>query len=533
MGNVKDRYIHYEKAGDQFTGRCCTGISSLTKEFALSPVHFDFTDVGEAGTRAVQVIIEEKFLEQHVVEPNIFELIGHLFAAVCFHHSFLDDSLPDTDRLRASPIFNAAGTFAHRECATTSFPWASTNFTPPMSGIPPHTMLLAEVERLKTELRKQADTIVSAMTNELDRRSVGGSVFETKELLTEVKRLLQDRQAIPPAGPPPEDVGNDDPNFEFEFHDDIGVETDRTTTVVVRPAVRQKKAFTYYVSKNGRFRLLPENFQFPELTLATLVTAWHCGNSSAGIPPYKMLKTCDVREVKSGTVKLSCMRKLMAEVSRAAIHVGREQLLRKNMTEQDAIRLHNAVKHMFKMPAKGKRSRRHATLSWKSYYNMMLKRNWQLFGEQYDAVTHCTKKRKRRRSRADDFEEAVPVQPKKKRQPPREPISRNRHNNTGSQNNAIVAGTRPNGVSFSNAFELPSLDQQRQMQSERDKIKKARPYECCLAEECSHATISGRHKCHRKQCPFKIHHLCAIRKKLYDRNNEQVCYCSSMCMPDR
>ena len=230
---MKDRYIHYKKAGDQFTGRCCTGISSLTKEFAMSPVHFDFTDVGEEGTRAVQQIIEEKFLEQHVVEPNVFELIGHLFAAVCFHHTFLDENLPATDRLRASPIFNATSTFAYRECAKTSFPWTSTHFTPPLTGIPPHTMLLAEVERLKAELSKQADTIVSAMTAELDRRSVGGSTFETKEILTEVRELLRERRTAPSVAPLQEDGVDDDPNFDAEFHDDIDLQTERTTTVAV------------------------------------------------------------------------------------------------------------------------------------------------------------------------------------------------------------------------------------------------------------------------------------------------------------
>ena len=50
MGPVKDRYIHYEKAGDQFVGRCATGISSLSKEFAVSPVYFDFSDK-PAGTK--------------------------------------------------------------------------------------------------------------------------------------------------------------------------------------------------------------------------------------------------------------------------------------------------------------------------------------------------------------------------------------------------------------------------------------------------------------------------------------------------
>ena len=40
MGNVKDRYIHYEKSGDQFCGRSVTRISYLCKEFAVSPAYF-------------------------------------------------------------------------------------------------------------------------------------------------------------------------------------------------------------------------------------------------------------------------------------------------------------------------------------------------------------------------------------------------------------------------------------------------------------------------------------------------------------
>ena len=40
MGPVKDRYIHCEKAGDEFVGRTATGISSMVKEFAVSPFFF-------------------------------------------------------------------------------------------------------------------------------------------------------------------------------------------------------------------------------------------------------------------------------------------------------------------------------------------------------------------------------------------------------------------------------------------------------------------------------------------------------------
>ena len=41
MGNVKDRYINYEKSGYQFCGRSVTGISYLCKYFAVSPAYFE------------------------------------------------------------------------------------------------------------------------------------------------------------------------------------------------------------------------------------------------------------------------------------------------------------------------------------------------------------------------------------------------------------------------------------------------------------------------------------------------------------
>ena len=44
MGTIIDRFIHYEKAGDQFVGLSVTGIYSLNKDFRMSPVHWDWTE---------------------------------------------------------------------------------------------------------------------------------------------------------------------------------------------------------------------------------------------------------------------------------------------------------------------------------------------------------------------------------------------------------------------------------------------------------------------------------------------------------
>ncbi|ETV77444.1 hypothetical protein H257_08861 [Aphanomyces astaci] len=44
LGNVVERYMHYEKAGDQFVGRVVAGLPLNSADFAQLPPHFDSTD---------------------------------------------------------------------------------------------------------------------------------------------------------------------------------------------------------------------------------------------------------------------------------------------------------------------------------------------------------------------------------------------------------------------------------------------------------------------------------------------------------
>ena len=41
MGGVKDKYLKYKAAGDQYVGRGASGLNQLSKEFALMPAYFD------------------------------------------------------------------------------------------------------------------------------------------------------------------------------------------------------------------------------------------------------------------------------------------------------------------------------------------------------------------------------------------------------------------------------------------------------------------------------------------------------------
>ena len=181
--------------------------------------------------------------------------------------------------------------------------------------------------------------------------------FKAKELLSKIKDLLKKSQ-------------NSTLSLQDSNKDDNGdylvaeVETE-TTTVSTKTTRRKLQLYTH----TGRLVLLPKDYVFPKLTLATLITAWHCGNQDEGIPPYKHLSVKDVYHIKAGKHKIAMMRLLMDAVRRATIIKNQEDLLKKDMTIEDCSNLHNSVKHMFKIPGKNEKTRRHQTLSWKTIYN--------------------------------------------------------------------------------------------------------------------------------------------------------------------
>ena len=109
MGPVKDRYIHYEKAGDKFTGQSVTAISYLTKEFSISPPHWDFTDSTEEGMEEkVDQLLSKNLVRENYVFGSTFCVLRFLFASIYYHYEHLYRTLQEKNGLRGSPIFIAA-----------------------------------------------------------------------------------------------------------------------------------------------------------------------------------------------------------------------------------------------------------------------------------------------------------------------------------------------------------------------------------------------------------------------------------------
>ena len=184
MGPIKDRYTHYEKAGDQFVGWSVTVISSSRKTFGMSPVHAYWTESPSNLKYRMETLIEDNLVRRTGVSSPTFEHLKYLFFFICFHCEYLDAHLNKIHRLRASPIYIAPVREKDlHKYDVIRYPWFSTNDSPYATGIPLHFILMAEIEALKAEFEKQTTHIVEDIRTELNARNVGGDLYKVRCVL--------------------------------------------------------------------------------------------------------------------------------------------------------------------------------------------------------------------------------------------------------------------------------------------------------------------------------------------------------------
>ena len=384
-------------------------------------------------------IVENNLVRKEVVSSTTFELVLSLFCSLCYHYESLDQKIHTKNGLRSSPIFIAAGreTLLKR-FAVVNFPWTATNFTPFGTGIPPHVMLLSEIQCLKASFKQQTNTIVEGMREELNRRNVGGDAFRADCVLDDIK--IANESFLSKLGEMPgvnnrknedraEEIAEDYfvLNYSHPFEDvgggvggsdsagdgvrsdsagdgvrgdsggdgvrsdsgGDGVESDHRVNgrggVEESATVDDSKGLmiSWKNCRGGSILLTDSSFVFPSMTFPNMLTMWFCGDMSKSIPPYRMLKAKDVKHVKGGKQKLSNMKYLVAQVIRAATIANRADLVMRSWSPGKVLALYRGVKHFFAFPTllNGK-ARRYDTISWKTYFNTLTKRRGKLFGEQ-------------------------------------------------------------------------------------------------------------------------------------------------------
>ncbi|ETO85829.1 hypothetical protein F444_00563 [Phytophthora nicotianae P1976] len=119
----------------------------------------------------------------------------------------------------------------------------------------------------------------------------------------------------------------------------------------------------------GRFRRVPQEFQLPDCSVATLWVMWQCGNATKKILPLRMLDGLDMPN-RNMQKRLSDIRYLMSSVEAEARRIG---MWRARQNVEEAVKTFSACASVVTVPhltAKN-RKRRQGQLSWKTVVALM------------------------------------------------------------------------------------------------------------------------------------------------------------------
>jgi hypothetical protein len=103
MPGVMNRYIKFENAGDQFVGKCVSGRTRLSKEFAASPAYFDFSKFdrveSQLMSKEVDKWIRDRLPADAKRNSKVFALFKMCIASMAHNRQFLNDHLHTKSKL--------------------------------------------------------------------------------------------------------------------------------------------------------------------------------------------------------------------------------------------------------------------------------------------------------------------------------------------------------------------------------------------------------------------------------------------------
>ena len=179
---MKEKYIHYKKAGDQYVGRVATGLNVNSVEFVVLPPYFKFPSVDEGeGNSPIEDKIKQAITSlvpggRHM-SAQTFQLLTFCYASIAYHYDHLDRVLHSRSRVQQSPLFQRCKD-EWKAITTISFPWSTTPNCPHLTGIPPHVVLLSKLHGISSNIENFIkNDFKDILVKELDEREIGSNNF--------------------------------------------------------------------------------------------------------------------------------------------------------------------------------------------------------------------------------------------------------------------------------------------------------------------------------------------------------------------
>ena len=98
---MKEWYLQFEKAGNQYLRRVVSGLDVNDVKFAVSPPFFDFvvTRPADGTDESVYSLLRDYMVCGKSVSTSVHHIFYFCFASLCFHFDFLLQALHPKNKL--------------------------------------------------------------------------------------------------------------------------------------------------------------------------------------------------------------------------------------------------------------------------------------------------------------------------------------------------------------------------------------------------------------------------------------------------
>ena len=295
LGHVLERYVHYERAGDQYLGRIVAGLPNHKAEFAILPPHFP-PNIDDEVRSAMDLVFPRLSQEIH-----LFGVLSFALASLVYHSDFLVQLLPQKHPLMSSSIFANTTMLSRLKSHVTL---SSSRITP--TGIPPHVDLFKAMERNHTAIQEIPNVISDKLETIFQEHGVSSGNI-TRQYLESALSNFVERIAPRPHSP-----------------------------LVVMSTTQNSVLHNW----GGRLAKLPMDFEFPSVDPASAWRLWWLGNDSRSHPPYRFIVPLDLSSTTQRKV-LSSWKFVMSEFERVSQSSG--LVMPRRPTEEDVKRLYEPI----------------------------------------------------------------------------------------------------------------------------------------------------------------------------------------------
>ena len=161
-------------------------MDQLKKEFSVSPQYFDFTELFEnkklARNRKICQFLETRPPRYTFISGLKNHLKIRFFATIFFHHDKLKAMLHKKCPLHASPIFRYIPSYII-SFAQISHTCNIMEYNPEFTGIPPHILLMSEINGLKHDMEYLKKKIIDQLQDVTNKRGFYSLDHNTKTII--------------------------------------------------------------------------------------------------------------------------------------------------------------------------------------------------------------------------------------------------------------------------------------------------------------------------------------------------------------